>query len=70
MAKAVLLEKVAAPTKMSSNQREQLLNNIRGQKALIPDLKAIFADWKGIQHRHVSPWLEPLREKVNTKIQR
>ncbi|KAH7324237.1 isoprenoid synthase domain-containing protein [Stachybotrys elegans] len=51
------------------DKRDELLLKIRGQTAHLPDLRPIFQDWKGISHRHVSPWLEPLRDTVNQKIQ-
>ncbi|KAJ2990753.1 hypothetical protein NUW58_g2797 [Xylaria curta] len=46
------------------DEREQLLLKLRGQTAHIPDLRPIFADWKGVNHRYISPWVEPLRKKV------
>ena len=50
------------------NPREELLSNLKGQTAHIPNLKPIFADWKGIPSRHMSPFVAPLREKMNTRI--
>lgn len=51
------------------NPREALLLKLKGQSAHIPNLKPVFADWRGISSRHMSPWVEPLREKVNTRLQ-
>ncbi|ROV86801.1 hypothetical protein VMCG_10850 [Cytospora schulzeri] len=58
-----------AATSRVNNEREALLSSIKGQIITIPDLKPDFNDWKGIQSRHVSPWLEPLREKVRTRLE-
>jgi len=54
----------------TSNPREGLLLSIKGQIAHIPNLKPLFADWKGISCRYISPWVEPLREKVRERLQR
>ncbi|KAI1337117.1 isoprenoid synthase domain-containing protein [Xylariaceae sp. FL0016] len=51
------------------NPRDALLARLKGQPAHIPDLKPIFADWRGISHRHISLWVDQLREKVKTRLQ-
>jgi hypothetical protein len=52
-----------------ANLRDELLLRIKGQTAHIPNLEPLFYDWD-ISYRPVSQWLEPLREKVKTRLQR
>ncbi|GAP82510.1 putative terpene synthase metal binding domain protein [Rosellinia necatrix] len=51
------------------DERQQLLLKIRGKTVHIPDLQPIFADWLEVHRHQISPWIEPLRKKVNEKIQ-
>lgn len=50
------------------NPREALLLNLKGRTARIPDLKPVLAGWRGTSSRHMSPFIEPLREKVNARL--
>ncbi|KAL7623800.1 hypothetical protein AAE478_005353 [Parahypoxylon ruwenzoriense] len=50
------------------NPREALLLRIRNQTLQIPDLRPLFADWKGISCRHINPRLELLKGKVATRL--
>jgi len=50
------------------NPREALLLHLKGRTARIPDLKPVLAGWRGISSRHMSPFVEPLREKVNARL--
>jgi hypothetical protein len=49
--------------------RQELVEQLKGQTAHIPALEPIFAGWKGISQRHISPFLEPLRQKVDARVQ-
>ncbi|KAI0441626.1 isoprenoid synthase domain-containing protein [Xylaria telfairii] len=51
------------------DKRGQLLLNLRGRTARIPDLRPIFEGWKGIHHHHISPYVGHLRKTVNERIQ-
>ncbi|KAI0468831.1 isoprenoid synthase domain-containing protein [Xylaria cf. heliscus] len=51
------------------DKRDQLLLNLKGRTARIPDLRPIFEGWKGIHHRHISPYVGHLRKKVDERIQ-
>ncbi|KAI2640597.1 hypothetical protein GGS26DRAFT_538962 [Hypomontagnella submonticulosa] len=64
------VEQSSAVLSSETNKRDELLLKMKGQTVQIPDLKPIFADWKGVYHHHISPWVEPLRRKVNERIQR
>ncbi|KAI1332884.1 isoprenoid synthase domain-containing protein [Xylariaceae sp. FL0255] len=63
-----VLEHSQEPLAQTLDKREQLLSKIRGQTIRIPDLKCVFADWKGIDNRHISPWTQKLEHKVNERL--
>ncbi|KAK5988014.1 Sesquiterpene cyclase hepA [Cladobotryum mycophilum] len=52
-----------------TNPRDTLLSRLKGQTAHIPNLKPIFAGWKGVSSQHISPSVEPLRKMVNIRLQ-
>ncbi|KAI1812483.1 isoprenoid synthase domain-containing protein [Poronia punctata] len=70
MTMRMTVEQATAVLPPSTDHRDQLLSKLRGQTAHIPDLKSIFADWKGVRHLHISPWVEHLRKTVDDRIQR
>ncbi|KAI4120661.1 MAG: hypothetical protein LQ338_006850 [Usnochroma carphineum] len=54
---------------MTSSQREQLLEGLRGQAVRIPDLRPIFSGWAGAYGGNISPHLKELVGVVDEKLQ-
>ncbi|ROV92483.1 hypothetical protein VSDG_06727 [Cytospora chrysosperma] len=61
--------KLSTANSRVDNAREALLSSIKGRSITIPNLKPDFDDWRGIRSRHVSQWLEQLRDKVKTRLE-
>lgn len=53
---------------MVTNQRDQLLESLRGRKVCMPDLRPIFAGWSGTYHENVNPHWKELVGAVDEKL--
>ena len=55
---------------MTVDHRAQLLQNIKGQQAHLPDLRPIFAGWPGAYDENINPHWKMMTVNVDDKLER
>ena len=50
---------------LDDTPRQQLLQSLRGQSLVIPDLQSLFRDW----HQAIHPELDRLRKNVDHRLE-